>query len=117
MTAVVHTIRSHGTRARYVHDGCRCGPCREANAAYQRARRRPSTSKGGAEAMPWADRAACRFYPQSVFFPEAGGYHAYAEAKAVCATCPVQAECAAYALRTGQPAGCWGGLTPEERGA
>jgi hypothetical protein len=30
----------HGTRARHKHDGCPCPPCRAANAAYERRRRR-----------------------------------------------------------------------------
>lgn len=38
---LVHSRRrSHGTRARYVRDRCRCRPCRAANAAYARARKR-----------------------------------------------------------------------------
>jgi hypothetical protein len=29
---------AHGTRSRYVHDGCRCEPCTVANRVYQGAR-------------------------------------------------------------------------------
>jgi WhiB family redox-sensing transcriptional regulator len=38
-----------------------------------------------------------------------------AEAKAVCAACPVRRECLAFALRTEQVHGIWGGTTPDER--
>jgi WhiB family redox-sensing transcriptional regulator len=36
-------------------------------------------------------------------------------AKAVCATCPVVAECAAYAIRAREQYGIWGGMTEAER--
>lgn len=41
-------MREHGTRAKYVSDGCRCDDCRAANAAYQaeRARRVAPTLVG-----------------------------------------------------------------------
>jgi hypothetical protein len=32
------TAAAHGTRSRYVHDGCRCEPCTVANRRYQGAR-------------------------------------------------------------------------------
>lgn len=38
-----------------------------------------------------------------------------AEAKQVCASCPVQARCLEDALGRSEPNGIWGGLTPEER--
>jgi WhiB family transcriptional regulator, redox-sensing transcriptional regulator len=38
-----------------------------------------------------------------------------AEAKAICAACPVRRECLAFALRTQQSHGIWGGMTEEER--
>lgn len=38
-------------------------------------------------------------------------------AKARCRACTVVAECALYALTTGQEHGIWGGLTPRERRA
>lgn len=36
---------THGTRACYFHHGCRCARCREANAEYQRQRRRDKTPR------------------------------------------------------------------------
>jgi WhiB family transcriptional regulator, redox-sensing transcriptional regulator len=39
-----------------------------------------------------------------------------AEAKAVCARCPVRAACLAHALFYEEPDSVWGGLNPAERG-
>ena len=62
--------------------------------------------------MPWAVDAACRSSDVD-FFSESQ----VADAKAVCAGCPVQADCLSYALA--QPRhldfGVWGGLTARER--
>jgi WhiB family redox-sensing transcriptional regulator len=59
------------------------------------------------------DDAACRDADTDVFFPvsesQAGA------AKAICATCPVQAACLEYALETRPGDGVWGGLTATER--
>ena len=38
-----------------------------------------------------------------------------ANAKAICATCPVIEQCREYALRAQEPYGIWGGMTEEER--
>jgi WhiB family transcriptional regulator, redox-sensing transcriptional regulator len=40
-----------------------------------------------------------------------------AEAKAVCATCPLIGACLEYAIETGQEYGVWGGATEGERAA
>jgi len=57
--------------------------------------------------------AACKGADTAVFFPvsENGG----TEAKAICASCPVAAQCLEYAIETHQPDGVWGGLTAVER--
>jgi WhiB family transcriptional regulator, redox-sensing transcriptional regulator len=66
----------------------------------------------------WTDWAACRgvdpelFYPVSVAGP---ALEQVDRAKEVCARCSVTADCLAWALRAGEPAGIWGGTTPEER--
>jgi len=39
------------------------------------------------------------------------------QAKRVCRSCSVQAECLAYALSVDDPHGIWGGTTPWERRA
>ena len=61
----------------------------------------------------WRRAAACRDLDTEVFFPlseaDAG------PAKAVCAGCPVRAECLEFALATRQGDGVWGGLTETER--
>lgn len=53
-----------------------------------------------------------------LFFPIGSGPWAAeqaAEAKAVCARCPVTAECLTWAVAEGFGHGIWGGLTEEER--
>lgn len=66
----------------------------------------------------WASRGACREHDPDLFFPIGTGERGrrqIAEAKAVCALCPVRADCLGYALETGQDAGVWGGTTEDER--
>ena len=74
---------------------------------------RQATPSGG-----WRDRAACRDVDPEVFFPvaEAGAVfeQQVAAAKAVCAGCPVRAECLDKALAR-IPDGIAGGLTSAER--
>ena len=70
--------------------------------------------------ISWTEQAACREpgIDPELFFPvgESGpAIRQVAAAKAICARCPVAADCRAWALRTGEPAGIWGGTTPEER--
>lgn len=118
-------MRTHGRRATY-QAGCRCDECRDvASAAKRRSRamvrdqRRRFTS-GRPEAhdpMWWADHAVCASTRPDVFFPTGSGPRLYDTAKGVCVGCPVRAECLDYAIRTSQPYGCWGGLSPEERHA
>lgn len=64
---------------------------------------------------PWVQDASCVETDPEVFFPDKGG--TAVPAKSVCAGCAVDAECLAYALRTGQTYGVWGGKTPAERRA
>jgi WhiB family redox-sensing transcriptional regulator len=65
----------------------------------------------------WRDKALCREVDPDLFFPLGDGpltRRQIAEAKAVCAGCPVIAECLAFAL-TQLPEGIAGGTTPVER--
>lgn len=66
----------------------------------------------------WRSDAACSGMSGEIFFPTAVEGPRYevqvAAAKAVCAGCPVRAECLAEAL-VRIPYGIAGGLTPEER--
>ncbi len=61
----------------------------------------------------WRDEALCREVDAELFFPERGG--SVREAKRVCASCPVRAECLDWAITHDQRYGVWGGLTPNER--
>lgn len=66
----------------------------------------------------WQHRAACRDEDPELFFPvsEMGpGARQVAQAKAVCARCPVRAECLTSALDSGLDYGIFGGLTGGER--
>ncbi len=63
---------------------------------------------------------ACRGLPSEMFFHPDGErgrlrYTRESEAKAVCATCPVLAECRSYSLAVPELYGIWGGLGEEER--
>lgn len=69
---------------------------------------------------PWMADALCAQTDPELFFPEKGGSHA--AAKAICARCPVAAECLDYALADDQSSyvspfyfGIWGGTSPLER--
>jgi WhiB family redox-sensing transcriptional regulator len=65
----------------------------------------------------WRDRARCCEVDPDLFFPLGDGslgQRQIAEAKAVCAGCPVIAECLAFAL-TQLPEGIAGGTTAAER--
>lgn len=115
-----------GTMTGYVYDRCRCDACRAANAAYTRQYRRTHPRESWASAPritltarpggygdgdDWPqriiDHAACRGHAE-LFFPAGctspnlrlsrAQRAAIAEAKAICAGCPVLAECRAWAL-------------------
>jgi WhiB family transcriptional regulator, redox-sensing transcriptional regulator len=66
----------------------------------------------------WRLAAACRPTDPELFFPPSESGKAreqIAEAKAICAGCPVRRQCLEFALRTRQTHGIWGGLTELER--
>lgn len=64
----------------------------------------------------WMNRGACRNAPTDLFFPEASGITEQAKrAKAVCARCPVRAECREYAMAHKEIQGVWGGTSLYER--
>jgi WhiB family redox-sensing transcriptional regulator len=58
---------------------------------------------------------ACSPDDTAIFFPDGPTVTAYKKAKRICRPCPARDDCAAWALRTGQPDGVWGGLDPRER--
>jgi WhiB family redox-sensing transcriptional regulator len=68
----------------------------------------------------WHEQAACHDMDSGLFYSpegERGPRKARREraAKAVCATCPVQELCGAYAIATREPYGTWGGVSEGER--
>jgi WhiB family transcriptional regulator, redox-sensing transcriptional regulator len=73
--------------------------------------------EGGSEVLPpelaWQERALCAQTDPEAFFPEKGG--STREAKRVCMSCEVRAECLDYALAKDERFGIWGGLSERER--
>ena len=69
----------------------------------------------------WQQRAACKgpqaviFFPPSHFERKDEKEEREAQAKSICATCPVRRPCLDYALRIREPHGIWGGLNELER--
>lgn len=69
----------------------------------------------------WQDRGRCRDLDPELFFPpvefeSTEQRHAReSAAKAVCGSCPVQAECLEWALSNHERLGVWGGTTERER--
>ncbi|MER7029307.1 WhiB family transcriptional regulator [Streptomyces ramulosus] len=63
----------------------------------------------------WRARGACRGEDPDLFFPVGKNRHQVAQAKAVCARCPVSATCLAWALETCQADGIWGGMDARDR--
>jgi WhiB family transcriptional regulator, redox-sensing transcriptional regulator len=65
----------------------------------------------------WMLHGACRQADPELFFPVATRETAGRQiesAKAVCAPCPVRADCLSYALEV-KAEGIWGGTTQQER--
>lgn len=82
------------------------------------ARAVPEAAGARRERVPWQESAACRHADTELFFPVGSGGQAVTEiqqAKALCASCPVQPSCLTYALVTGQEFGIWGGYDENER--
>ena len=65
------------------------------------------------EQLSWQERALCAQTDPEAFFPEKGG--STREAKRVCLSCEVRAECLDYALAHDERFGIWGGLSERER--
>lgn len=63
--------------------------------------------------LGWQDQALCAETDPEAFYPEKGG--STREAKRVCFTCGVRAECLEYALEHGEAFGIWGGMSERER--
>lgn len=75
----------------------------------------------------WYDEARCMGKPIMVFYgeeedqQERGSHRPYLlpseveQAKNVCGSCPVRAQCLEYALDNDERYGIWGGMTSKER--
>ncbi|GAA4187913.1 hypothetical protein GCM10022219_01330 [Microbacterium oryzae] len=72
---------------------------------------RPPTAEE--TALAWQSDALCAQTDPEAFFPEKGG--STRDAKRICATCDVRAECLEYALQNDERFGIWGGLSERER--
>ncbi len=71
-----------------------------------------------ATSASWESQAACLDCDPDLFFPVAlagPALRQIAQAKAICARCPVRRECLRFALTTHQIHGVWGGTSEEER--
>ncbi|MEV4161440.1 WhiB family transcriptional regulator [Nonomuraea dietziae] len=63
----------------------------------------------------WQDKALCAEVDPDLFFPVCDDARSAANAKKICAACPVRNECLTYALVRGERYGVWGGMSGQER--
>ncbi|MDH3260257.1 MAG: WhiB family transcriptional regulator [Acidimicrobiia bacterium] len=64
----------------------------------------------------WRLEAACSGLDTNLFFPSTEDDQVQlAFTRQVCASCPVQQACLAYAIESRQTVGIWGGATTRER--
>ncbi|SIN11898.1 WhiB family transcriptional regulator [Mycobacteroides abscessus subsp. abscessus] len=82
----------------------------------------PRIIDGGADMWsinhePWTEQALCPETDPELFYPTPGspGRTMAKAAKAICARCPVAAECLEYAFRANEEYGIFGGVTAHER--
>lgn len=76
----------------------------------------PGVRRGDADddnPLAWQTDALCAQTDPEAFFPEKGG--STRDAKRVCTTCDVRAQCLEYALQNDERFGIWGGLSERER--
>ena len=74
--------------------------------------RRPVDDPGDG-ALSWQSDALCSQTDPEAFFPEKGG--STRDAKRICTSCDVRAQCLEYALQNDERFGIWGGLSERER--
>jgi WhiB family redox-sensing transcriptional regulator len=63
--------------------------------------------------LAWQTESLCAQTDPEAFFPEKGG--STRDAKKICGSCEVRAECLEYALQNDERFGIWGGLSERER--
>ena len=72
--------------------------------------RRPQEDE---DPLAWQSDSLCAQTDPEAFFPEKGG--STRDAKKICSSCEVRAQCLDYALRNDERFGIWGGLSERER--
>lgn len=73
--------------------------------------RQPSSEEDNV--LAWQSDALCAQTDPEAFFPEKGG--STRDAKKICTSCEVRAQCLEYALQNDERFGIWGGLSERER--
>ena len=73
-----------------------------------------------ADFWDWQLDSACRGLDSEIFYHPDGERgqareRRVSQAKAICAACPVVAQCQEHAIKAREPFGVWGGLSEEER--
>lgn len=67
----------------------------------------------------WRDDAACRRHNPELWYPNHAPGRSkadpYAEARAICAQCPVVVDCLEHVLTIREDHGLWAGLDPDQR--
>lgn len=73
----------------------------------------PPNLKGIVASPKWMADAECKQSDPELFYPDTG--HSSRDGRAVCARCPVEAECLAYAIEHHERYGVWGGMSERQR--
>jgi WhiB family redox-sensing transcriptional regulator len=66
----------------------------------------------------WRAAGACASADPDLFYPisyRGAALAQIAQARRICADCPVRSRCLGFAMETREPEGIWGGTTPAER--
>jgi WhiB family redox-sensing transcriptional regulator len=74
---------------------------------------RPADTDNLENPLAWQTDSLCAQTDPEAFFPEKGG--STRDAKKICTTCEVKAQCLEYALQNDERFGIWGGLSERER--
>lgn len=110
----------HGNMREY-RAGCRCEACKDANNVYMKSYREKQRTSVEAISLieegdtSWVALANCKGEGTKTFFPTRGDNSLMEKAKAICSECEVSRQCLAYAMRTDQTVGVWGGKSARER--
>ena len=75
--------------------------------------RKPSVDEIDDNPLAWQSDSLCAQTDPEAFFPEKGG--STRDAKKICTSCEVRAQCLEYALLNDERFGIWGGLSERER--